>query len=82
MDLGEPDFDDADPFSVGHSKSVSYPSIHFGNEDDASTPGSTSPVQSRQGTRVSTPVIAPSPKQTRTLYIQVSVLHRRLQRQN
>ncbi|KAL8287446.1 hypothetical protein RQP46_003304 [Phenoliferia psychrophenolica] len=41
LDLGLDDFDDADFLSVGHSKSVSYPSIHFGNDEDDSRAGST-----------------------------------------
>jgi translation initiation factor 2-alpha kinase 4 len=73
MDLGLDDFDDIDFLSVGHSKSVSYPSIHFGNESDASTNGANSPVQSRHSTRVSSPVVTLVPKQTRTLYIQVGL---------
>ena len=73
MDLGLDDLDDMDFLSVGHSKSMSYPSIHFGNEDDPSTNGDNSPVVlSKHATRASSPVVAPSPKHTRTLYIQVS----------
>lgn len=72
IDLGLDDLDDMDFLSVGHSKSVSYPSIHFGNEDDPSTNGDNSPaVLSKRATRTSSPVVAPSPKHTRTLYIQV-----------
>lgn len=76
MDLGLDDIDDFDFLSVGHSKSVSYPSIHFGNEDDASRPGSTvanSPAASRHGTRGSSPALVP--KHVRTLYIQVRSFH-------
>lgn len=72
IDLGLDDLDDTDFLSVGHSKSVSYPSIHFGNEGDVSVSGQSSPVQSRPATRIASPVTAPSPQQTRTLYIQVS----------
>ena len=71
MDLGLDDLDDVDFLSVGHSKSVSYPSIHFGNEDDPSTNGQNSPVLSRPATRIASPVVPASPKQSRTLYIQV-----------
>jgi translation initiation factor 2-alpha kinase 4 len=80
MDFGD-DLDDIDFLSVGHaqSRSVSYPSIHFGNEDDPSRPGSsngTSAVASKKSTRASTPnqpVAVPTPpKQRRTLYIQVT----------
>jgi len=81
IDFGD-DLDDIDFLSVGHahSRSVSYPSIHFGNEDDPSRPGSSkapSPAgPSKKGTRASTPIQAltvPSPpKQRRTLYIQAS----------
>lgn len=72
IDLGLDDLDDEDFLSVGHSKSMSYPSIHFGNDGDASTNGQTSPVMSKPTSRIASPVVMPSPKQTRTLYIQVS----------
>ncbi|GAA6058806.1 hypothetical protein JCM10212_001922 [Sporobolomyces blumeae] len=85
MDIND-DFDDIDFLSVGHaqSRSVSYPSIHFGNEDDPSRPGSSaapSPVaQSKRGTRASSPVqqnLVPSPpKQRRTLYIQMEYVEK------
>lgn len=70
MDLG---LDDVDFLSVGHSKSASYPSIHFGNEDDASTAAnspvvSSRPVAVRGLSRAGSPV---PPKYVRTLYIQV-----------
>ena len=83
MDFGD-DLDDIDFLSVGHaqSRSMSYPSIHFGNEDDPSRPnssdGTNSAVPSKKTTRASTPnqpVVAPTPpKQRRTLYIQVSFI--------
>lgn len=79
IDLGLDDLDDLDFLSVGHSKSVSYPSIHFGNEDDPSTNGQNSPALSRPATRAVSPVPVASPKQTRTLYIQVSSLRKRPQ---
>lgn len=71
IDLGLDDLDDIDFLSVGHSKSMSYPSIHFGNEDDESRPASTvanSPAMSRVATRTTSPAV---PKQVRTLYIQM-----------
>lgn len=81
IDFGD-DLDDIDFLSVGHahSRSVSYPSIHFGNEDDPSRPGSSkapSPAgPSKKGTRASTPIqpltVPSPPKQRRTLYIQAS----------
>lgn len=71
MDLGLDDLDSVDFLSVGHSKSRDYPSIHFGNEEDPSTNGQNSPVLSRPATRTSSPAVAPSPKHSRTLYIQV-----------
>lgn len=79
MDFGDELEGNLDFLSVGHaqSQSVSYPSIHFGNEDDPSRPGSErgSPGLSRAGfskppTKASTPV-STTPKQSRTLYIQV-----------
>lgn len=83
MDFGD-DLDDTDFLSIGHaqSRSISYPSIHFGNEDDPSRPGSsngTSPaLPSKKSTRASTPnqplTVPTPPKQRRTLYIQVSCL--------
>ncbi|ORY86753.1 kinase-like domain-containing protein [Leucosporidium creatinivorum] len=76
MDLGLDDLDDEDFLSVGHSKSVSYPSIHFGNEGDASTNGQTSPVMSKPTSRISSPVVVSSPKQTRTLYIQMEYVEK------
>jgi len=78
MDLGLDDLDDEDFLSVGHSKSMSYPSIHFGNEGDASTNGQTSPVMSKPTSRIASPAVVSSPKQTRTLYIQVSWSHQHL----
>ena len=80
MDFGGPGDDDLDFLSVGHaqSHSVSYPSIHFGNEDDPSRAGSeasSSPVISKHGFSKKAPTqpatAASTPKQTRTLYIQV-----------
>lgn len=71
IDLGLDDLNDIDFLSVGHSKSMSYPSIHFGNEDDESRPASTvanSPAMSRVATRTTSPAV---PKQVRTLYIQM-----------
>ncbi|GJN93481.1 hypothetical protein Rhopal_006538-T1 [Rhodotorula paludigena] len=84
IDFGD-DFDDnIDFLSVGHaqSHSVSYPSIHFGNEDDPSAPGSRedSPTRSKRevskkrGGQVS-PTLA-APKQTRTLYIQMEYVEK------
>lgn len=73
FDLG---FDDLDFISTGHqSKSLSMPTIHFGEEDDPSN------EPSRVTTRTGTPELmqsqviapAPSPKQTRTLFIQMEV---------
>lgn len=80
MDFGSGSLDDdLDFLSVGHaqSHSVSYPSIHFGNEDDPSRAGSedASPVISKHGFSkkgpTQPPTAATTPKQTRTLYIQV-----------
>ncbi|KAK4057521.1 eukaryotic translation initiation factor 2-alpha kinase [Microbotryomycetes sp. JL221] len=79
IDLGLDDLDDLDFLSVGHSKSVSYPSIHFGNEGDPSTNGQNSPVLSKRGTASSKqmePLQAQSPKQTRTLYIQMEYVEK------
>ncbi|SCV70247.1 BQ2448_1641 [Microbotryum intermedium] len=79
IDLGLDDLDDDDFLSVGHSKSVSYPSIHFGNEDDASTDGRISPVvfrHSKNSTRYNSPAIPATPKQTRTLYIQMEYVEK------
>ena len=76
IDLGLDELN-MDFLSVGHSKSISYPSIHFGNEDDASV--ANTPVESRNATRASSPIIPgrQSPlKRVRTLYIQVSTLLR------
>lgn len=69
IDLGLDDLNNVDFLSVGHSKS--FPSIHFGNEDDESRPASTvanSPAMSRAATRTTSPIAI---KQVRTLYIQV-----------
>lgn len=71
FDLG---FDDLDFLSTGHqSKSLSMPTIHFGNEDDPSNEPSR--VASRNRTpdlnNATPPVL--SPKQSRTLYIQMEV---------
>lgn len=71
IDLGLDELNDMDFLSVGHSKSISYPSIHFGNEDDESRPASTaanSPAISRAATRAASPAMI---KQVRTLYIQM-----------
>ncbi|SGY15170.1 BQ5605_C013g07278 [Microbotryum silenes-dioicae] len=79
IDLGLDDLDDVDFLSAGHSKSVSYPSIHFGNEDNASTDGRISPAVSRHSkhsTRYNSPVILATPKQTRTLYIQMEYVEK------
>lgn len=71
IDLG---FDDLDFLSTGHqSRSLSMPTIHFGNDDDPSNEPSR--VASRNRTpeaHDNTPPIA-SPKQSRTLYIQMEV---------
>ncbi|GAA5934949.1 serine/threonine-protein kinase GCN2 [Sporobolomyces koalae] len=85
IDLGD-DFDDIDFLSVGHAqqRSVSYPSIHFGNEDDPSRPGSSnghsSAQPSKKSTRASTPNLpvatATPPKQRRTLYIQMEYVEK------
>ncbi|BGP00473.1 eukaryotic translation initiation factor 2-alpha kinase [Rhodotorula toruloides] len=84
MDFGDELEDNLDFLSVGHaqSQSVSYPSIHFGNEDDPSRPGSErgSPGLSRAGfskppTKASTPV-STTPKQSRTLYIQMEYVEK------
>ncbi|KAM0750676.1 Serine/threonine-protein kinase [Meredithblackwellia eburnea MCA 4105] len=80
IDLGLDDFDDNDFLSVGHSKSVSYPSIHFGNEDDVSRAGSTaanSPVISRRpSVRPLSPTGSPVPRFVRTLYIQMEYVEK------
>ncbi|GAA6010979.1 hypothetical protein JCM11491_005895 [Sporobolomyces phaffii] len=85
MDFGD-DLDDIDFLSVGHAqqRSVSYPSIHFGNEDDPSRPGSSdgasSALPSRKSTRASTPnqplAVPTPPKQRRTLYIQMEYVEK------
>ncbi|GAA5881509.1 hypothetical protein JCM16303_005683 [Sporobolomyces ruberrimus] len=85
MDFGD-DLDDTDFLSIGHaqSRSISYPSIHFGNEDDPSRPGSsngTSPaLPSKKSTRASTPnqplTVPTPPKQRRTLYIQMEYVEK------
>ena len=71
FDLG---FDDLDFISTGHqSKSLSMPTIHFGNEDDPSN------EPARAATRNATPELdhkappSPSPpaRQSRTLYMQM-----------
>ncbi|KAI5477498.1 hypothetical protein MNV49_006345 [Pseudohyphozyma bogoriensis] len=71
MDLGLDDLDDVDFRSIGHSKSVSYPSIHFGNEDDASRPSTAenSPVMSKRASRVASPTAA-SPVPKRMEYVE------------
>ncbi|GAA5836580.1 hypothetical protein JCM9279_000433 [Rhodotorula babjevae] len=85
MDFGNPGDDDLDFLSVGHaqSHSVSYPSIHFGNEDDPSRAGSeesSSPVISKHGFSKMAPTqpatAASTPKQTRTLYIQMEYVEK------
>ncbi|BGP42493.1 eukaryotic translation initiation factor 2-alpha kinase [Rhodotorula kratochvilovae] len=83
IDFGDALDDDLDFLSVGHaqSHSVSYPSIHFGNEDDPSRAGSeeSSPVISKHGFAKKGPKppspTAATPKQTRTLYIQAGPFH-------
>lgn len=69
FDMG---FDDLDFISKGHqSKSLSMPTIHFGNEDDPSAEASR--VTSRHDSpEASTPPVV-SPRQSRTLYIQMEV---------
>ena len=69
FDMG---FDDLDFISKGHqSKSLSMPTIHFGNEDDPSAEASR--VTSRHDSPIaSTPPVI-SPRQSRTLYIQMEV---------
>lgn len=72
IDLG---FDDLDFLSTGHqSKSLSMPTIHFGNDDDPSNEASRVASRNRtpEVTRDSTPPVL-SPKQSRTLYIQMEV---------
>lgn len=72
IDLG---FDDLDFLSTGHqSKSLSMPTIHFGNDDDPSNEPSRAVSRNRtpELTRESTPPVT-SPKQSRTLYIQMEV---------
>lgn len=66
FDLGFDDF-----ISKGHqSKSLSMPTIHFGEEDDPSNEPSR--AVSRQDTpEASTPPITSSPRQSRTLYMQM-----------
>ncbi|KAK4052686.1 eukaryotic translation initiation factor 2-alpha kinase [Microbotryomycetes sp. JL201] len=73
IDLG---LEDLDFLSVGHSKSVSYPSIHFGNEDDPSTNGKNSPISSKRESHQARPNQVASPKQTRTLYIQMEYVEK------
>lgn len=77
VDLG---VDDLDFLSVSRSASVSYPSIHFGDDDDPQSRRSTrppskrqSPVESRALTRENTiePGSLAQPRVIRTLYIQV-----------
>ncbi|GAA5860143.1 hypothetical protein JCM8547_009200 [Rhodosporidiobolus lusitaniae] len=85
----EDDVDDLDFLSVGHaqSRSLSYPSIHFGNDDsdgestDEASASRHSPViskrgPSRKGTRPSSPTASPAKKQTRTLYIQMEYVEK------
>lgn len=83
LDLGLEDFDDeagsTDFLSVGHSRSLGYPMIHFGNDDDDDAPGSgnqsvgvKSPVVSRRETRANSPMMESRQRVARTLYIQVS----------
>ncbi|GAA5862450.1 hypothetical protein JCM3774_002522 [Rhodotorula dairenensis] len=85
IDMHFGDFeDDLDFLSVGHaqSRSISYPSIHFGNEDDPSRPASSdaTPDLSRHASPaplLKVPTPAPStPKQTRTLYIQMEYVEK------
>ena len=70
FDLGFDDF-----ISKGHqSKSLSMPTIHFGEEDDPSNEPSS--AVSRQDTpEACTPPITSSPRQSRTLYMQMEVRH-------
>lgn len=75
MDLGLEDLNDIDFLSTRHSKSVSYPSIHFGLEDDAPSTHENSAYATRISTRASSPT--PLAKHVRTLYIQVSRLSSR-----
>ncbi|GAA5921698.1 hypothetical protein JCM1841_007094 [Sporobolomyces salmonicolor] len=86
MDFGDDNLDDLDFLSVGHgqSRSVSYPSIHFGNEDEASRVGEesrgASPVLAKKGKgelSPDAPIASPvAPKQTRTLYIQMEYVEK------
>lgn len=73
IDLG---FDDLDFLSTGHqSRSLSMPTIHFGNDDDPSNEPSRAVSRNRTpevATRDNTPPVM-SPKQSRTLYIQMEV---------
>ena len=74
IDLGLDELDDSDPFSRGHSRSMSYPSIHFGAEGDVSRAVSTaanSPARPSTRAPSPSPTGTPMPKQTRTLYIQM-----------
>ncbi|KAK4700699.1 eukaryotic translation initiation factor 2-alpha kinase 4, partial [Phenoliferia sp. Uapishka_3] len=79
IDLGLEEFDD-DFLSVGHSKSISYPSIHFGNEEDEASTAANSPVvgRSERATRVNSPANAgsPGPRYVRTLYIQMEYVEK------
>ena len=69
FDMG---FDDLDFISKGHqSKSLSMPTIHFGNEDDPSAEASR--VTSRHDSPIAPTPPVVSPRQSRTLYIQMEV---------
>jgi translation initiation factor 2-alpha kinase 4 len=72
IDLG---FDDLDFMSTGHqSKSLSMPTIHFGNEDDPSNEPSRAVSRNRtpEASKRTTPQLT-SPEHSRTLYIQMEV---------
>jgi translation initiation factor 2-alpha kinase 4 len=76
MDLGLDELNDMDFLSVGHAKSVSFPSIHFGLDDDPST-HENSPIESKRSTRASSPAVTTtSARHIRTLYIQMEYVEK------
>lgn len=79
FDLGLDGLDDLDDdlLSKGHSKGVSFPSIHFGNESDPSAPPSTMPSTRAHSPAPLAPMPAPSPVQSRRwLYIQMEYVEK------
>lgn len=79
MDLGLEDLNNIDFLSVGHAKSVSFPRIHFGLEEDDPSTHENTPIDSKRSTRASSPAVQlanNASRSVRTLYIQMEYVEK------